>query len=275
MIRMDRTTVLAYGLSLVAHAVLLGVLIGLAVPGMWVPRFDAPPVTTTMQEDGDRDDQTAEPPIDAQVASADTLATAVPVESAGEGHVSPESPGLAVFVRQRLDEKSSASAQMSPEQRMRELETLGAELTRVANTESVTALSATLAGWLGSSDRQTAPSEEADDDVPPFDPATAQFSDVRLETADGQERYVALLVDAAGRSREVDLDAADGATLHRLFDLMKRFPLLETIYRQTVMGLLDRMMAAEPEVPAPVESEPASRDAQPAEAGQDEHQQDG
>ena len=54
-------------------------------------------------------------------------------------------------------------------------------------------------------------------------------------------RYVAVLLDAEGRQMDQELETEDGEKLYRTFQLIKKNPLLEKVYRQVVMGLLDKL----------------------------------
>ena len=115
-------------------------------------------------------------------------------------------------------------------------------LSNVSSEESVTQLAESIAPWIGgSSSRATRPDDAADPSVP-FDVSTAQISDVLKQEEGGDVQYVAVMVDAAGRTQQTPLDAADGESLYDVFQLMKKFPLLKTVYRKTVMGLLDRLV---------------------------------
>ena len=81
----------------------------------------------------------------------------------------------------------------------------------------------------------------------PFDPTTAQFDDVLKQTDEsGNTIYVAILIDAHGTAVEMDMDEASGAQMYRTMKLIKSNPLLERIYRQMVMGIVDQLLSASP-----------------------------
>jgi hypothetical protein len=156
---------------------------------------------------------------------------------------------------------------------MAELERLGRQLNELSTPASLTEVTNLLGTWLGTGPRavtppsgppppsaEGAPPIGLNDEEPEFDHTTAQIQDVsRHETPEGTV-HVALLVNAAGQSLETPLDEPFGQQMFDTFQLMKRFPLLGTIYRETVMSLLDQMLAAQdaaaqttpaPDTPAP------------------------
>lgn len=260
-----RSTVLSYSLSGLLHA---GVVIGLLLSGMparWDvstapidtavrPSAPSEPVDLSLPEVSadEPDSDGARPTFEGRDALAE-------VDSA-EG-------GLAEFTRQQLQQAREQAADRSADQQTRELEELARRLGNVSSEQSVEQLTDTLAPWLGiDASRATAPAEKTDDS--PFDPDTAQVSDVLKHETGGAVRYVAVLVDASGRTLETPLDNADGEALYDVFQLMKKFPLLETVYRKTVMGLLDQIIENQP---IPAASPQPDRKTDP----EQEQQQDG
>ena len=85
-------------------------------------------------------------------------------------------------------------------------------------------------------------------DAPPsgdLDPETAQIHDVQRKRNDsGQWEYMSILVDARGRTQEVPLSPQEGETVYATFEQMKRFPMADGIYRQVVMPLIQKTIAA-------------------------------
>jgi hypothetical protein len=51
-----------------------------------------------------------------------------------------------------------------------------------------------------------------------------------------------VLLDALGRTWEVELSEAEGAPLYELMQRIKRSPLLESVYRRIAMPLLDQIL---------------------------------
>ncbi len=81
-----------------------------------------------------------------------------------------------------------------------------------------------------------------------FDADTAQIADCRREeTEDGKFRYMAQLVDAQGNAMEVELHGAEAEQTWRTMKMVKSSPLMEALYRGSVMPLLDRKMTGEKE----------------------------
>ena len=148
--------------------------------------------------------------------------------------------------RRVLDEVAAAERLSQDDQRER-LAALGGELEQISSAESVDAISRRLSGLFGTASRATQPAAEP---VPgEFDYDTAQLHDVkRTERADGGYDYVAVLLDAAGRTMESALAEAEGEQLYKTFQLIKANPLLERVYRGVVMSLFDKLMRQQPPV---------------------------
>jgi hypothetical protein len=238
-----RSIVLSYSLSGLLHA---GLAIGLllaGIPALWgvstapidtAVRTSSPSSTETLplselsadESDGDTDRPTLE--------GKDALAQVNPTEG-----------GLAEFTRQQLQRARERLADRPVDEQTRELEALARRLSNVSSGQSVEQLSDALAPWLGvDQSRATEPAEAQDEE--PFDPETAQVSDVLKQQTGESVQYVAVLVDAKGRTLETPLDEADGEALYDVFVLMRKFPLLEAVYRKTVMGLLDKLIEEQP-----------------------------
>ena len=148
--------------------------------------------------------------------------------------------------RRVLDEVAKAERLSQDDQRER-LAALGGELEQISSAESVDAISRRLSGFFGTAGRATQPATEP---VPgEFDYDTAQLHDVkRTERAGGGYDYVAVLLDAAGRTMESALAEAEGEQLYKTFQLIKANPLLERVYRGVVMSLFDKLMRQQPPV---------------------------
>lgn len=152
-------------------------------------------------------------------------------------------PDLAEFARRRLEHARRDADEQSADEQRTDLETLGRRLQNVATEESVAELNQTLTGWFDTDERATEPKASPEAKALPFDPKTAQISDVKRIGTEEPPKYVAILVDANGNSMETELEEPDGSQLYETFQIIKRFPLLEQVYRGTVMGLLDKLAA--------------------------------
>ncbi|WP_254510140.1 hypothetical protein [Anatilimnocola floriformis] len=149
------------------------------------------------------------------------------------------------FLTGRLLESITSADQHSAEENQDRLKEMTGQLNQVATAESVEQVSAHLSKLLSTGARATTPSKEP---VPgEFDTETAQLHDVRREMlADGTFKYIAILIDAAGRTQEAELPAAEGESAFKTFELIKQNPLLERVYRGVVMSLLDKMLKPTP-----------------------------
>lgn len=149
-----------------------------------------------------------------------------------------DTPGARTMLQRMLDQSIRNAQAAPPEQQLARLETLARELQGLASEQSVDEI----AGFLGTVLETTPAQTSTDGLVREFDPETAQIVDVRQETRDGKVRHIALLKDARGMTSEVEVDADTGESLARTFALMRKFPLLESVYRKSVMPVLDRML---------------------------------
>ncbi|MCA9108478.1 MAG: hypothetical protein KDA52_00905 [Planctomycetaceae bacterium] len=253
-----RQIVTGYTVSATLHLSLIVGAIVLSVPAWPALETSTISVRTVVSdrpviEDGERlagqIDEIESPPVveESQPSTHDVAVDRTPTATA---------PGLAEFARRRLDFARREADDQSPAQQQADLETLGRRLQNVGSEESVAELSGTLNKWLGAEDRATQADPEVNKNktTVPFDATTAQISDVKKIESEGSVTYVAILVDASGQSTEAKLDEIDGQQLYETFQIIKKFPLLETVYRRTVMGLLDKLTresSPEAESPAP------------------------
>jgi molybdopterin converting factor small subunit len=239
-----RSTVLSYSLSGLLHA---GLVIGLLLWGMPARRdvTTAPIDTVVRPSTPSRPETLPLPELPAHDSDSDADRPTLEGKDA-LAQVDSTANGLAEFTRQQLQRARERIADRPSAQQTDELEALARRLGNVSSEQSVEQLTTTLAPWLGiEGTRATEPA--AEEIGAPFDPDTAQVSDVLKHEDNGTVQYFAVLVDAAGRSLETPLDKADGEALYDVFQLMKKFPLLETVYRKTVMGLLDQIIDDQPE----------------------------
>lgn len=151
-----------------------------------------------------------------------------------------DSPQAGVIVADRIQAAIKESQQLSTDEQLGRLQELTGQLNQVSSEKSIDVMAGQFQKWLGTKPRASAPAAEPV--AGEFEMATAQIHDVRREErAEGGFRYVAILVDAAGRELETEMAEADGESLYRVMGLIKRNPLLERVYRGIVMGVLDKM----------------------------------
>lgn len=148
------------------------------------------------------------------------------------------------FVDQQIQQSIQQSKKRSADDNRDKLDKLGKRLAGSSNEKSVDDISAFMEGITGSK-RATAPN--ANGGGQPFDPSTAQIHDVRKEIDENNAvRYVVVMVDAKGETAETLIDAETGENLYRTMQLIKANPLLERVYRQMVMGMLDQLLPTSP-----------------------------
>lgn len=93
--------------------------------------------------------------------------------------------------------------------------------------------------------------KEARREVSPdqFDADSAQIDSCERIAKDEKDgggwRYVATLVDANGNSMKVELPESEGASTWRTMQMLKENPVMNAIYRNAVMPLLDRKLEKE------------------------------
>lgn len=156
------------------------------------------------------------------------------------------------WVTARMLAEIARSEQLSDDEQLARLKSLTGQLNRISNDDSVAAVTGQLAALLGTEARAGQPAAEPTNGDFDFD--TAQVHDVkRSEREPGQFEYVAVLLDANGRTLETPLSPAEGAQLFKVMELVKSNPLLEHIYRGLAMSLLDKLLkpAANESLPAP------------------------
>ena len=146
------------------------------------------------------------------------------------------------LVRNRLEEVVAESESLSEADKLAKLDELSERLTQVADEGSIQALSGVMQAFLGTQPRATQPAQEKP--LGEFDFETAQFHDIQRypKEPDGF-RYVTVLLDAEGRTLEVEVSEQEGKPIYETMQRIKANPLLEQVYRQIVMPLLDQLLA--------------------------------
>ncbi len=173
-----------------------------------------------------------------------TLAAGEPAEAPAPEVRIADAPSevTADLVRTRLDQAVAEAESLSQADQLARLDALSERLTQVADGSSIQALSGAMQSLLSTQPRATRPAE----DRPPgeFDFETAQFHDIqRLPKEPDGFRYVTVLLDAAGRTMEVEVSELEGRPIYETMQRIKANPLLEQVYRQIVMPLLDQLTA--------------------------------
>jgi hypothetical protein len=154
------------------------------------------------------------------------------------------------MVKKRLEEVVDQSAALSHADKLARLDDLSQRLNEVTDEASINSLADAMHSFLGTKPRATKPAKEAPSGEFDFD--TAQFHDIqRFPREDGGFRYVTILLDAQGRTFEAEVSGQEGEPIYAAMERIKANPLLEQVYRQIVMPLLDQLVAAARQANAP------------------------
>lgn len=155
---------------------------------------------------------------------------------------SPEATASAeskTFLQKQIDRSIQSSQQRSSEDNLDRLSQLSRDLRRNSRAQSIDEMAGFLGGMVPK--RVTTPVE--DSESRPFEAETAQLHDVlKSDGADGKVQYTAVMIDAHGVLRSVEMDAETGKQLYRTMQLIRSNPLLEQVYRKIVMGILDQVL---------------------------------
>jgi hypothetical protein len=266
----------AWPLSLLSSAVLhLGVLLAMFAVWTWsmVPSGGVSEERRVVTVVSDAERLREEPLPVTQLDRDAAERTAPESEPATSFRIRPEE--LSEWLRRELEDQLRAVEEQPADANVERLEELGERLHRLSTERRVNAITDRVAQALGTGERTVTSSDPsppipengppATADAPseseePFDYSRAQFENVLKQVDDeGRVTYTGLLADPEGRTRQVELDAAEGEELYRLFETIRRYPLLEQVYRKVVMSLLDRMVEQNRLADPAVSPEPPSR----------------
>jgi len=157
----------------------------------------------------------------------------------------PASVASKEFVEGQIETAVAAAQTLTLDEQLEQLKRRSADLSGVSSAESIDQLARQFNALLGTKPRAERPSAEPV--AGPFDFETAQLHEVHREPQEtGGFRYRTVLVDAEGRRFETEVDAATGEQLHKVFEIIRGNPLLEKVYRQIVMSLLDQLSQPKP-----------------------------
>ncbi len=180
---------------------------------------------------------TPEPPVEGTVAPPEPEVVPLPGEKAAD------------TVNRVLDQQFQQAQRVSDQENMKTLQTQSEKLSKVSSEESIDQLTPHFHQWLKTEKRETKPKKgtpmitERTITADNFDINTAQFYDVkRHKTKAGKIQYRAILLDAQGRTLGIDMPTEDGKKIYQLMQQMKSNPLMDKIYRQIVMPLLDKQL---------------------------------
>ena len=153
---------------------------------------------------------------------------------------------LSQLARKRLEAETKRAEALNSEQQFKKLQAASKRLSQLSSDKSVGEMSDKLRKVLDLPERATKPTADADENER-FSSESAQLHDVLKEVSDdGKARYMAVLIDAQGLTSKVPLSEDEGKKLHRMMQLIKSNPLLERVYRELAMPLLDQLLKKSP-----------------------------
>lgn len=162
-----------------------------------------------------------------------------------EARSAEEKQAASSFLSQQVMREIQNSTAESDEDALARARLLASQQNRISTQESVAEMNAFLGKLLNTGERATVPAKEPI--AGEFELDSAQLHDVRREMLeDGKFKYIAVLIDPAGRTQETEMPAAEGESAYKTFELIKQNPLLERVYRGVVMSLLEKMMKPSP-----------------------------
>ena len=237
-----RTFPFALLASSLLHSIVVGVLL---LASLWNARRFEKPALATLDSRVPPNAMKAERPI-----AEGTSVIVAPLEEGAELNRASldelESPvsdnSLNQLARKQLATEAKRAEELDPEQQFRKLQAASKRLSQLSSDKSVTEMSDRIRQVFQLHERATKPAADAEENER-FDPESAQLHDVLQErTDDGQERYSAVLIDAKGLTSKIPLTPEEGKKLHRMMQLIKSNPLLERVYRELAMPLLDQLL---------------------------------
>ena len=244
--RRSRTFSVALLGSSVLHSVVIGVLI---LGSVWsAARIERSALATI-------DSRVARHALKSEPSVADGTTVLVPPLEEGadlsrdsldqlEAPVSNDS--LSQLALKRLDAETKRAEALNPEQQFHKLQAASKRLSQLSSDKSIGEMSGKLRQVFQLPERATQPTADAEENER-FNPESAQLHDVLKEATDeGQDRYVAVLIDSKGLTSKIPLSPEEGKKLHRMMQLIKSNPLLERVYRELAMPLLDQLLKKSP-----------------------------
>ncbi len=134
-----------------------------------------------------------------------------------------------------------STASIGEERKLSELQRNVQRLEQIASENSIAEVGQAIRSATALEDRASVPAAEPVGGA--FDYDSAQFHDVsRIVNDDGKWVYRSILLDAKGRTIEVELTESEGKTAYETMQMVKASPFAEAIYRSMVMPMLDKMI---------------------------------
>jgi hypothetical protein len=134
-----------------------------------------------------------------------------------------------------------STASIGEERKLSELRQNVQRLEQIASESSIADVGQAIRSATALEDRATVPAAQSIGGDFDFD--SAQFHDVSREMdEDGKWVYRSILLDAKGRTVEVELTESEGKTAYETMQMVKASPFAEAIYRSMVMPMLDKLI---------------------------------
>ncbi len=232
----------AIGISIVAHAILLAVLLAWMVPK-----------TTSKSSTAARPAPPSGPPQEHAAPAKEPLPSPTisppPMEKISEREI-----------QQSVDRQLEAVERLPDERKLTELEKNAKRLQSIASPESVERTATTVAKSLGVDTQQYATIDKTVEGS--LDVASAQIEDViRIQDSDGTWNYTAKMVDRHGHRSQVPMSQQDGEKLYDTFQIMAKYPMMRGVYQSVVMPMLQKLTSDSAEATKPSQPTAAEVDA--------------
>jgi len=162
----------------------------------------------------------------------------------------------------QISEVVARSTRQSTDENLDQLDSMSKQLGSVTSDESVDDLANSIQHWMGLGSRASKPKSNASKSnasSDEFDIDSAQLHDVeRRGKKPGKVEFQAVLIDARGNTMQIKMTDHEGQETYALMQRIKSNPLLEKIYRQIAMPLLDNLVQSARDQMASPSSPPAA-----------------
>jgi hypothetical protein len=126
---------------------------------------------------------------------------------------------------------------------LKELDRMSKQLDSITSDKAVDDVASSLRKWMGLGARASKPKARGNVPVDDFDIDSAQLHEVqRTEIKPKKFEFHAVLIDANGKTIKIKMTEHEGNETYALMQRIKANPLLEKIYRQIAMPLLDTLV---------------------------------
>ena len=173
-------------------------------------------------------------------------------DSALDAHAEP-APPLETKTKKSAEKNTAVGKQISAVvarhsgqssgENLQELDRMSKQLDAITSDKAVDDVASSLRKWMGLGARASKPKVKGNVPVDDFDIDSAQLHEVqRTEIKPSKFEFHAVLIDANGRTIKIKMTEHEGKETYALMQRIKANPLLEKIYRQIAMPLLDTLV---------------------------------